>query len=504
MGKIIEVEVEKTNKKEDAADIYEGRKVIADLSISAKDIKSDVTLIVQTYNQLEKTKRCVESIIKYTTDVDYDIILIDNGSEPEVMEYFKSVPIEKKTIIHVNNNVGTAFPNEVISMNMLSKYVGYMTCDLIVTKNWLSNILKVMESDERIGMVNPLASNTYNMQDMDIEYDSYEEMQEKAAIYNVSNPAKWHERLRLITLGTVFRKECIYAIGWPITDVGFWHDFLDDDMAFRTRRAGYKAVLARDTWICHDHPKSERNFEKMEKSLNAGRKNFRQKYHDIDAWDDVNNYMLPLIKNYIKNPNVDKANILGIDVKCGTPILDIKNLIRDFGIYDAELSAFTGDEKYTMDLKTICNGFVVCDNEENLKRKLPYEYFDYIIFDKEINGYHEPMDTLFDAYMLLKKGGQLFFSLKNTFNVYSIMNMIGYDTNEGNKYYYDYSLDKLYRDLKNMNIDIKLLATSSQVKADMFEHKLARDVIATFCDEKISKEMCSRLIADKMYFVIEK
>ncbi len=504
MNRVIEVNIEKNEKKQEAKDIYEGRKVITDISLEAKEVKSDVTLIVQTFNQLEKTKRCVESIMKYTTDVDYDIILIDNGSEPEVMEYFESVPIEKKTIIHVKNNVGTAFPNEVISMNMLSRYVGYMTCDLIVTKNWLSNLLKVMESDERIGIVNPVSNNTSNGQNVNLQYDTYDEMQEKAALHNVSDATKWHERLRILTLGTIFRKECIYAMGWPITDVGFWHDFLDDDMAFRARRVGYKVVLAGDTWICHDHPQSERDFEKLEKSINAGRKNFNQKYFGIDAWDDVMNHVQWDIANFIKDIKKDKATILGMDVKCGSPMLDIKNIVRRYGIYESELSAYTQECKYVPDLNTICEGYVVCDREEYITRKLPYDYYDYIIVGKDINAYHEPMNVLMDLYMLLKQGGQMMFSLKNTNSIYSLMQMLGYEEKDKNEFYYNYSMKKIFDDLKHMGINVSVLVTKVAEDITKEEKDIATIFTKKYCKNETANEMYYRLIADRVWYSIEK
>lgn len=502
--KIINVHVDNKCDKAEAKDIYEARSIVSKSSSSGKEIKSEVTIIVQTYNQLEKTKRCIDSIIQYTEDVDYDLILIDNGSESEILNYFESIDFPKKTIIHVDNNIGSAFPGEIISLNMLSNYVAYIASDMIVTKNWLSNILKVMKYDSRIGLVNPVSSNISNFQNANLVYSDYDDMQEKAAKFNLSDMSKWEERIRVITLGHVLRKECIYAIGWPINDFGFMHDFMDDDMAFRIRRAGYKVVVAGDTWICHDHPQSERDMEKLQKSIEIGRANFKQKYHDIDAWDDACNYITPILGDKIKKIEADKATILGIDVKCGQPILDIKNIIRKYGIYDAELSAFTRDEKYTVDLKTICDGLVVCDKEEFITRKLPFAYYDYIIIDKDINAYYEPLNVLLDAYMLLKPGGQLIFSLKNTNNIFALLQILGHNIQVEKEYYYNYPMDTLFKDLKNMNIDVSFLTNCSTYNIDPSVLNLAKDIMKQYGKEGLVNEMYSRVIADKIYFSIEK
>ena len=489
----------------EALDLYEARSITADISSNGKKYKSEATVVVQAYNQIEQVKRCVSSILEYTTDVDYDLLLIDNGSESkDVFEFFKEVEYPKKTILHIENNIGSGFPQEVLSLNMLSEFVAFIPCDLILTTNWLSNLLKVMKSDKRIGMVNPVCSNVTDYQRVEIEYDSYEDMQAKAALYNVSDAAKWQECIKLVTLGIVFRKECIYAIGWPVADAGFWHDFADDDMAFRVRRAGYKVVIAADTWICHDHPMESKNTEKNRISFESGRRNFMQKYHDIDAWFDAGNFVKNILNNHIKAVNTDKAKILGIDVKCGAPILDIKNMIRRYGIFDAELSAYTRQEKYTVDLKTICEGAVICDREEYLTRKLLFAEYDYIVIGDAINGYYEPINVLMDAYMLLKQGGQLFFSLKNTNNIYALLQMLGCNVTGQNEYHYNYSMNSMFRDIKNMDINISYVAMEplANVGRDILE--MASKVMNDYCVIDDKNEMFTRLTADKIWFCIEK
>lgn len=140
-----------------------------------------------------------------------------------------------------------------MNLNDLGRFICIVQNDLIVTPRWMDNLLKCMKSDMRIGMVNPVTSNVSNWQCVELPYQSYEEMQEKAGAYNKLDPRKWQDRQRLVTLGTLYRKEVFLAAGWPIGDMGFFHDFFDDDVSFAIRRLGYRLVLAGDTWVCHDH-----------------------------------------------------------------------------------------------------------------------------------------------------------------------------------------------------------------------------------------------------------
>lgn len=502
---IIEIKNAAIEDGREALDLYEARSIKAQISSKSKKYKSDVTIIVQAYNQIEYVKRCVRSILENTKDVDYDLILIDNGSESsDVLEFFKEVEYPKKMILHVEKNIGSGFSQEIISTSMLSEFVACVASDLILTPNWLSNLLKVLQSDKRIGIVNPVCSNVSSYQCIDIPYDSYENMQAKAALYNVSDPAKWQESLKLVTLGHVFRKECIYAIGWPVGDFGFWHDFGDDDMTYRIRRAGYKVVIARDTWICHDHPMDSRDPVKNRISFDSGRRNFIQKYRDIDACIDAGNFVSDILNKHIKAVSTEKPKILGIDVKCGAPILDIKNMIRRFGIFDAELSAYTRQEKYAVDLKTICEGSVICDREEYLTRKLLFNEYDYIVIGDAVNGYYEPLNVLMDAYMLLKQGGQLFFTLKNTNNIYALLQMLGYTVTVQDEYYYNYPMNSIFRDIKKMGINISYVAMEqlANVERDILE--MGCKIMNEYCVISDKNEMFTRLTADKIWFCIEK
>lgn len=405
--------------------LFQNRAALA--AMHGKD-DPEVSIIIQAYNRLEKTKRCVESVLKYTTDVSYELLLIDNGSEDKTLDYFQSVDYPKKKIIRITKNLCAPYPAQTIKLSDLKRFILMLSDDQIVTHNWLTNLLRCIKSDERIGMVTPVSNNVSNLQCVDIPYSSYDEMQRKAREFNVSNPRKWEDRLRLMTVSTLFRKEVFLGMGWPYFDCGFFHDFADDDITFAIRRLGYRAVLAGDTWICHDHDLQHgegKNPTEFQRSLNIGRQNFRDKYFGVDAWDDVNNYLIPYLDCFPAPHVKGSACVLGIDTRCGTPILDIKNWLRQSNVFDTTLSAFTQDAKYWVDLKTICQGAVICDREEFLLDSFPREFFDYIVVDRPFNRYHEPLKFLKDLFTLCKSGGYVICRLKNTATFQEYVNMLG-------------------------------------------------------------------------------
>lgn len=501
MEDIIEINTDRMKAIDVDDDLFTNRSAVSEMQNDA----AEVTVVVQAFNRLDKTRRCVESILEYTKEVDYELFLIDNGSTDGTLEYFKSVPHKKKKIIHVTKNVGTGYPSTALRLIDLGKFVCIVNNDLIVTARWLENMLVCMKSDPKIGMVNPVSNNVSNFQNVKLSYTSYEEMQQKAAQLNHSDPQKWEDRQRLITLGTLFRKEALLAAGWPLGDAGFFHDFGDDDITFWLRRAGYRAILARDTWICHDHAVwrgEDKDPAKYGRSLRNGRENFKKKYFGVDAWEDANNYYIPYLDRFPAPRAAKSARVLGVDVRCGTPILDIKNWLRKSSVFDTQLSAFTQEPQYWLDLKTICTGAVVCDREEFLSDAFPTEYFDYVVADRPLNRYHEPQKVMDDLFAMCKKGGIVSCKLKNAFSFQEYVHLLGQWNVYDREFSYNLPVDAVNDALEKQG-QVKLIIP--------IPFPVSEDTYRTICDlvpaelpKHEQTELLDRMLCREYLFIVEK
>lgn len=466
---------------------------------------AEVTIAIQGFNRLNKTKQCVESVLKYTENVDYELLLIDNGSEDDTLDYFRSVPYKKKRILHITKNIGSGFPPLLLPSYSLGKYLCWLPNDLIVTPRWMENLLACMNSDPKIGMVTPVCNNTSNWQDVNLPYKNYFEMQEQAARFNHSDSRKWEDRQRLLTLGTLYRKEVLLADGWPIGDAGFFHDFGDDNITFKIRRLGYRTVLAGDTWVCHDHDLrhgEDKDPAEFRQSLNIGRANFKEKYFGLDAWEDANNYFIPYLQDFPAPAIKGSAKVLGVDVRCGPPILDVKNWLRKFGIFQAELSAFIQDPKYWLDLKTICDGPVICDREEFLSDGFLPGYFDYVIADRPINRYHEPQKVINDLFTLCKSGGVVACKLKNTFSFQEYVHLLGQWHVYDREYAYPLPVDAVNDTLKRLG-DVKaIIAIPFDLNEDT--RQTIDSLIPAELPERQRTELLKRMTWKEYLFIIQK
>ena len=506
---IFNVNIDNFKKIDNSSTIMKQRQNIADSLNEINIFNSKVTIMVLAYNRIEKTKQCLESILKYTNNVDYDLLLVDNGSTDDTLEYFKSIKYDKIRIIHFNKNISATFCYFFIPFEWISKYYVIVANDIIVTSNWLTNLITTAESDEHIGMVNPVSSNVSNLQEVILNFNDVKCMQSVAEKYNLTNSTLWNERLRIVTLCTLFKKECLMAIGWPYCDGGFTHDFGDDDITFRVRRAGYKAILAKDTWIHHNH--DFRNTEdkdpiEFQKSIEMGRKNFREKYFGIDAWDDVNNFIPEYLSALKVTSKTERARVLGIDVRCGTPILEIKNALRKFDIFDTECSAHTVDAKYTIDLQTVCGASNVFSGSINgFSESFEQNSFDYIVIGNDINTYSDPFRILKSAYKLLRTNGQLFFSLHNTNNIFNFAYSIGLTSMRDTSHAIDYTVEEILEQLMQQGYNVKFIAARG-FEVGAVSQELLSNVNLCFDRLPINdrSETMYRLTSEHYYLVISR
>lgn len=507
MKEIYEFNTDKMVIPQTEPDLLACRAKLASGFETAKENPSEVTIVVLAYNKLEKTRACLESVFKYTKNIDYDLILIDNGSTDETFDYFKSLNSKKIRIIHLSQNIECLPPFYFIDHRWISKYMVVLMNDVVVTEHWLDNMLICIRSDEKIGFVEPLTTNSALLSTPPFAWSNknISDFQKKASEFNVSNPAKWQERIDLLIEAALFSKECLLAIGWPFFDPAFLHNYGDVEVTFRVRRAGYKAILAGDTVVHHNHDYSstaDAKSDDFNKSDEYKRKNFNEKFLGVNVWcgDDIN-FVAPLIADAISEP-ADKGNvrILGVDTNCGQPILDIKNSIRKYGIFDPEVYAFSQDVKYYVDLKTCCNNDVVCGKIDSLVDSFEKDSFDYIIIGQNINSYPDYLSIVCEAYSLLKKGGQLFITLRNIYNASTLFCLLGYNSLPEQNIY-AISLNQFTDELVNVGIGAPQWVNAEGNNLGDNAQKIVNDLIDSSKPEEVSRELITRDLMINRYWL---
>lgn len=110
-----------------------------------------ISIIILTMNQLHYTKICIESILKYTR-CNYQLVVIDNASTDNTVEWIKSKLRSKDILICNKENKGFSCANNQGLLLAQGEYVLFLNNDIEVLGDlWLNTFLKTMEHYDIVG-----------------------------------------------------------------------------------------------------------------------------------------------------------------------------------------------------------------------------------------------------------------------------------------------------------------------------------------------------------------
>jgi GT2 family glycosyltransferase/glycosyltransferase involved in cell wall biosynthesis len=122
----------------------------------AQERSRDVSIIIPVLNKLQFTRQCLDRIRRNTGDsIDYEVIVVDNGSSDETEEWFKTVATSVPRLRYHRNpqNLGFAKGNNLGAGLSHGEYLVFLNNDTLVQPGWLSEMLRVIRSDPSVGIV---------------------------------------------------------------------------------------------------------------------------------------------------------------------------------------------------------------------------------------------------------------------------------------------------------------------------------------------------------------
>lgn len=207
------------------------------------------SIVIISYNTLEYTKLCIEGIRQLTPAGSYELIVVDNASRDGSVQWLR----QQQDVRLIENQVNKGFPagcNQGMAEAEAGNDILLLNSDTVVTPRWLKNMQQALYSSENIGAVSCVTNCCSNWQQIAAEYDNLDEMLLFADKHNISNPAKWERRPKLVGFCYLIKNAAFCRVGF--LDEQFTPgNYEDDDYSLRMTLAGYQLVLCRDTFIHH-------------------------------------------------------------------------------------------------------------------------------------------------------------------------------------------------------------------------------------------------------------
>ena len=225
-----------------------------------------ISIVILCYNNLQYTRNCVESILNNTAYPDYEIVLVDNASSDDTASYLKELDSKYENIIIQLNDVNKGFAagnNDGIRL-ATGDYIVLLNNDTLVTRGWLSNLIKHFEKDDKLGLLGPVTNSIGNEARINVSYETVDQMPSFAYSYMVEHFNQEYLDVKVLAMYCVmFPRKIVDEVG--LLDENYGRGmFEDDDYSYAIQKKGYRITIAEDVFIHHFGSESFNKIDKKE------------------------------------------------------------------------------------------------------------------------------------------------------------------------------------------------------------------------------------------------
>ena len=204
-------------------------------------------LVLLSWNQLECTRPCVESILA-NTGLPCRLIIVDQNSDAETRAYLRglrSTPRVTVELLFNPTNVGYPAGMNLGLRRAAAPYVCFLNNDILVPPGWLEELIRVAESGPSVGLVNP-SSNTFGI--LPPAGTGWKELARRCG----GHRGEWIE----VRYGEGFcllgRRDLLLTVGGFDETTYEQIYFEDADLGRKIQAQGFRCVMALGTYVWHE------------------------------------------------------------------------------------------------------------------------------------------------------------------------------------------------------------------------------------------------------------
>jgi GT2 family glycosyltransferase len=254
----------------------------------------DITLVIVSFNTREILLRCLDSIIKHTQKISYEVIIVDNASEDGTIKTVVEIFPEVEVIANEDNRGFSAANNQGI-VSSKGRRVALLNPDTLLTENSFKKIIDFMEVHPEFSIV---GTGIVDENNQPCPIRLWEDTPQDAVlkIMGIYDPAS-----ELKKMGPMRAKEakvisgCCFVVSRDLIEsIGLMDEnyFLyneEDDLCRRARKSGKKICFYPETSVQHLHGQSTHQDRHRKKvMMEAYRSNlyFYSKYYSF-IWNSI-------------------------------------------------------------------------------------------------------------------------------------------------------------------------------------------------------------------------
>jgi GT2 family glycosyltransferase len=209
------------------------------------------SIVIVTYNRLDQTRRCVDSVVAHTPEP-HELIFVDNASTDDTVAYLRE-RFGADSVIANNNNDGFLRAANRGMAAAHGEYVLLLNNDTAVSPGWLSALRGAAERSSDVGIVGGKIvgpDGRIQVAGAYMAFDGSARMIGEGL--DPSDPSLSEEREVCYVGGhcMLIKRAVLEAIGPLDEDYGFgYHE--DTDYCYRARAAGFRVVYTPGCVVHH-------------------------------------------------------------------------------------------------------------------------------------------------------------------------------------------------------------------------------------------------------------
>jgi GT2 family glycosyltransferase len=245
--------------------------------------KNLISIIILGYLPFETTsKRCLASLAVDPDFTSWDLILIDNGTDPETAAEYTNIIAQypKLKLIRLDQNAGVSGGFNAGIRAVRGDPIILVTSDVLIPVGTISRLAAAFEKHHRAGLIAPVTNNAGNGQKIFIE--PLEDAKEQGLAFANASPEGSVSAYRLDFCLVGLRRAAYEAIG--DLDEAFYPGYYEDlDYCIRAKKAGFDLLIAENAFVFHKGGGSFTNSPKKNELIARNKRLLLDK-HGWDTW----------------------------------------------------------------------------------------------------------------------------------------------------------------------------------------------------------------------------
>lgn len=216
-----------------------------------------IDVIVPAYRGLSETRRCLESVLRARVRLRHEVVVIDDASpEPELSAWLRELAAGGRVtlLVHERNAGFVASVNEGMRLHA-DRDVLLLNSDTEVADGWLDRIAACAARDPKAGTVTPFSNNaticSYPLFAQSNPLPAGATTAKLDAAFARANAGRAVEIPTAVGFCMFIARRCLAEVG-PFDEEAFGRGYGEEvDFCMRAARAGWRHLLAADTFVYH-------------------------------------------------------------------------------------------------------------------------------------------------------------------------------------------------------------------------------------------------------------